>query len=129
MDSTIEAMAWGEKKKKRKKERKKAGLFLFSSQTLKSGENENVYDILTQRKKYHDGHTQKSRLYLRFLKSPPTRAAKWITWVGLYLSNIALVAAASLRNRKFLIYKLWAHHKYSFKADCWLQCYKTNAVI
>ena len=47
MDSTIEAMAWGEKKreKERKKERKKAGLFLFSSQTLKSGENENVFDI------------------------------------------------------------------------------------
>ena len=42
-------------------------------------------------------HTQKSRLYLRFLKRPPTKAAKWITWVGLCLSKIALVAAASLK--------------------------------
>ena len=44
-------------------------------------------------------HTQKSRLYLRFLKRPPTKAAKWITWVGLCFSKIALVAAASLKNK------------------------------
>ena len=41
--------------------------------------------------------TQKSRLYLRFLNSPPTRAAKWITCVGLCFSKIALVAAESLQ--------------------------------
>ena len=41
--------------------------------------------------------TQKSRLYLRFLNSPPTRAAKWITCVGLFFSKIALVAAESLQ--------------------------------
>ena len=40
--------------------------------------------------------TRKSRLYFRFLKSPPTIAARWITCVGLYFSNIALVASALL---------------------------------
>lgn len=45
--------------------------------------------------------TQKSRLYLMFLKRPPTMAARWMTWVGLCFSNRALVSAAFLqRGRK-----------------------------
>lgn len=36
--------------------------------------------------------TQKSRLERMFLKRPPTMAARWMTWVGLCLSNRALVS-------------------------------------
>lgn len=46
------------------------------------------------------GLTQKSRLYLRFLKRPPTMAARWMTWVGLCFSNRALVSAAFLERGK-----------------------------
>lgn len=36
--------------------------------------------------------TQKSRLERMFLKRPPTMAARWMTWVGLCLSNRAFVS-------------------------------------
>lgn len=42
-------------------------------------------------------HTQKSRLYFMFLKSPPTIAARWITWVGWCFLNTASVSSMFLR--------------------------------
>lgn len=35
--------------------------------------------------------------YFMFLKSPPTKAARWMTFVGLYLSKMAMVCLRSLR--------------------------------
>ena len=45
---------------------------------------------------HHRPLTKKSRLYLRLRKRPPTRAARWITCVGLCFANSASVAARSL---------------------------------
>lgn len=42
-------------------------------------------------------HTQKSRLYFMFLKSPPTIAARWMTWVGRCFSNTARVSSMFLK--------------------------------
>lgn len=41
-------------------------------------------------------HTQKSRLDFMFLKSPPTIAARWMTWVGRCFSNTAIVSSVFL---------------------------------
>ena len=44
---------------------------------------------------------QNSTLYFMLAKRPPTRAAKWITCVGLYFSNILRVASLSRRSPSF----------------------------
>jgi hypothetical protein len=44
---------------------------------------------------------KKSSLYFMFLNKPPTIAAKWTTWVGLYFSKIALTSCSFLQIRRF----------------------------
>lgn len=39
-------------------------------------------------------------LYFMFLKRPPTRAARWMTWVGWYLSKMAVVSARDLEGEE-----------------------------
>ena len=51
--------------------------------------------------------TKKSSLYFMFLKSPPTMAARWATWVGLCSSNTRLACAISLEATEF-------HHSVHF---------------
>lgn len=41
--------------------------------------------------------TKKSKLLFMLWNRPPTMAAKWITWVGLYFSNRLFVACKSLK--------------------------------
>lgn len=47
--------------------------------------------------------TKKSKFCLRFLKRPPTKAAKWITWVGLTFLKNSKVLSRFL-NLKFYKY-------------------------
>lgn len=68
-------------------------------------------------------HTQKSRLHFMFLKSPPTIAARWMTWVGRCFSNTASVSSMFLRRGHN--HKDWG----KCRGSLWIVCIRTKTPV